>query len=111
MTRCPIRLVDTLRTRLRAPLEKLVAAEVARQVEAQKLDALYSYRWHGDRSRLHIPDSAVVNNALFNMSGGRSPSVRTRSSATTSRCSPAPMTSSSSDGPGSWRSRGPAVTS
>src|SRR3954452_5965664 len=65
-----MRLVDTLRTRLRAPLEKLVAAEVARQVEAQKLDALYKYRWHGDRSRLHIPATAVVNNALFNVSGG-----------------------------------------
>src|SRR3954447_9027558 len=65
-----MRLVDTLRTRLRAPLEKLVAAEVARQVEAQKLDALYQYRWHGDRSRLHIPETAVVNNALFNVSGG-----------------------------------------
>src|SRR5689334_16905757 len=65
-----MRLLDTLRTSLRAPLEKLVAAEVARQVEQQKLDALYKYRWHGDRSRLHIPETAVVNNALFNVSGG-----------------------------------------
>ena len=65
-----MRLLDTLRTTLRAPLEKLVAAEVARQVEQQKLDALYKYRWHGDRSRLHIPETAVVNNALFNVSGG-----------------------------------------
>ena len=43
---------------------------MARQVTSSKLDALYSYRWHGDRSRLHIPDTAVVNNALFNLSGG-----------------------------------------
>ena len=65
-----MRMLDDLLSRLRRPLEKLVAAEVARQIEEQKLDALYKYRWHGDRSRLHIPDTAVVNNALFNMSGG-----------------------------------------
>ena len=55
---------------LRGPLEALVADQVARQISEHKLDALYSYRWHGDRSRLHIPDTAVVNNALFNLSGG-----------------------------------------
>jgi acetyltransferase-like isoleucine patch superfamily enzyme len=70
-----MRLLDRLIARaLRGPLDELVAgrvaAEVARQVEEQKLDALYSYRWHGERSRLHIHDTAVVNNALFNMSGG-----------------------------------------
>jgi acetyltransferase-like isoleucine patch superfamily enzyme len=51
---------------LRGPIETIVAERVA----DLKLDALYSYRWHGDRSRLHIPDTAVVNNALFNLSGG-----------------------------------------
>ena len=91
-----MRLVDTLRTRLRARLEKLVAAEVARQVEAQKLDALYKYRWHGDRSRLHIPETAVVNNALFNVSGGEITWASTCSSGTTSPSSPAPTTSRSS---------------
>jgi acetyltransferase-like isoleucine patch superfamily enzyme len=70
-----MRLLDRLITRaLRGPLDTLVAEKVAeqvtRQVEELKLDALYSYRWHGDRSRLHIPDTAIVNNALFNMSGG-----------------------------------------
>lgn len=65
-----MRLLDDLLNRVRSPLQKLVAAEVARQIEEQKLDALYKYRWHGDRSRLHIPDTAVVNNALFNVSGG-----------------------------------------
>jgi acetyltransferase-like isoleucine patch superfamily enzyme len=66
-----MRLLDRLITRvLRGPLDALVADQVAKQVQQLKLDALYSYRWHGDRSRLHIPDTAVVNNALFNMSGG-----------------------------------------
>ncbi|GAA3052260.1 hypothetical protein GCM10010464_15910 [Pseudonocardia yunnanensis] len=66
-----MRLLDRLITRaLRGPLDALVAEQVARQVQELKLDALYSCRWHGDRSRLHIPDTAVVNNALFNMSGG-----------------------------------------
>jgi acetyltransferase-like isoleucine patch superfamily enzyme len=70
-----MRLLDRLIARaLRGPLEELiadrVAEHVARQVEERKLDALYSYRWHGDRSRLRIADTAVVNNALFNMSGG-----------------------------------------
>jgi acetyltransferase-like isoleucine patch superfamily enzyme len=62
-----MRLLDRLIARLlRGPVEALVAE----RIEELKLDALYSYRWHGDRSRLHIPDTAVVNNALFNMSGG-----------------------------------------
>jgi acetyltransferase-like isoleucine patch superfamily enzyme len=62
-----MRLLDRLIARLlRGPVEALVAE----RMEELKLDALYSYRWHGDRSRLHIPDTAVVNNALFNMSGG-----------------------------------------
>ena len=62
-----MRLLDRLIARLlRGPVEALVAE----RMEELKLDALYSYRWHGDRSRLHIPETAVVNNALFNMSGG-----------------------------------------
>ena len=66
-----MRLLDRVIARMvRGPVEALVAQKVAEQVAELKLDALYSYRWHGDRSRLHIPDSAVVNNALFNMSGG-----------------------------------------
>jgi acetyltransferase-like isoleucine patch superfamily enzyme len=66
-----MRLLDRLITRaLRGPLDALVADQVAKQVQELKLDALYSYRWHGDRSRLHIPDTAIVNTALFNMSGG-----------------------------------------
>jgi acetyltransferase-like isoleucine patch superfamily enzyme len=68
-------LLDRLLNRvLRGPLDAMVTARVAeavsQQVEQLKLDALYRFRWHGDRSRLHLPDTAVVNNALFNMSGG-----------------------------------------
>jgi acetyltransferase-like isoleucine patch superfamily enzyme len=66
-----MRLLDRVIARvLRSPVEALVTRKVAEQVAELKLDALYSYRWHGDRSRLHIPDTAVVNNALFNLSGG-----------------------------------------
>jgi acetyltransferase-like isoleucine patch superfamily enzyme len=66
-----MRLLDRLIDRvLRGPLDALIAEKVAQQVEELKLDALYSHRWHGDRSRLRLPDTAVVNNALFNMSGG-----------------------------------------
>jgi acetyltransferase-like isoleucine patch superfamily enzyme len=70
-----MRLLDALisravRSSLDALVEERVSAEIARLVDDRKLDALYTYRWHGDRSRLHLPDTAVVNNALFNMSGG-----------------------------------------
>jgi acetyltransferase-like isoleucine patch superfamily enzyme len=62
-----MRLLDRVIARvLRGPVDALVAQKVAEL----KLDALYSYRWHGDRSRLHLPNTAVVNNALFNLSGG-----------------------------------------
>lgn len=78
-----MRLLDRLITRLLSgPLDELVAArvteelaqqvpaEVGRQVAELKLDALYQHRWHGDASRLRIHETAIVNNALFNMSGG-----------------------------------------
>jgi acetyltransferase-like isoleucine patch superfamily enzyme len=66
-----MRLVDRVLTRLLSgPLEAMVADKVAAQVEELKLDALYRHRWHGDPSRLRIADTAVVNNALFNVSGG-----------------------------------------
>ena len=60
-------LLDSLINRA---VERIVTERVDRLIEERKLDALYAYRWHGDRSRLHIPDTATVNNALFNMSGG-----------------------------------------
>lgn len=51
-------------------LDALVERKVAEQVAELKLDALYRHRWHGDESRLRIHETAVVNNALFNVSGG-----------------------------------------
>ncbi|MGH3566691.1 MAG: acyltransferase [Pseudonocardia sp.] len=70
-----MRLLDRMIAKLlNGPIDALVtdrvAQLVAQQVEQLKLDALYDCRWHGDRSRLHLPESAIVNNALFNMSGG-----------------------------------------
>jgi acetyltransferase-like isoleucine patch superfamily enzyme len=66
-----MRLLDRLITRLLSgPLDELVTARVAEQVAELKLDALYRHRWHGDESRLRIHETAIVNNALFNVSGG-----------------------------------------
>jgi acetyltransferase-like isoleucine patch superfamily enzyme len=66
-----MRLLDGLITRLLdGPLEALVTKKVDERVKALKLDALYSHRWHGDESRLRIDETAIVNNALFNVSGG-----------------------------------------
>ena len=53
-----------------AQVAERVAAEVAEQVAELKLDALYRHRWHGEESRLRIHETAIVNNALFNVSGG-----------------------------------------
>ena len=70
-----MRLLDRLISRLfDGPLSDAVTARVNtavdERVKALKLDALYQHRWHGDPARLHIHETAVVNNALFNVSGG-----------------------------------------
>ena len=66
-----MRLVDRVITKLLSgPLEAMVADRLTAQVELLQLDALYRHRWHGDPSRLRISETAVVNNALFNVSGG-----------------------------------------
>ena len=66
-----MRLRDRLIARLLdGPLSDAVTAAVDARVAELKLDALYRHRWHGDASRLHIHETAVVNNALFNVSGG-----------------------------------------
>ena len=66
-----MRLLDGLISRLLGDrLDALVQQKVADEVERLKLDALYQPRWHGDAARLHIHPTAVVNNALFNVSGG-----------------------------------------
>jgi acetyltransferase-like isoleucine patch superfamily enzyme len=51
-------------------VDAAVDAAVDERVEALKLDALYRHRWHGEASRLRIHETAIVNNALFNVSGG-----------------------------------------
>ena len=70
-----MRLLDRLITRLLdGPLSTTVTervnAAVDERVEELKLDALYRHRMHGDPSRLHLHETAIVNNALFNVSGG-----------------------------------------
>ena len=70
-----MRLLDRLITRLfDGPLSEAVTARVNaavdERVEELKLDALYRYRLHGKPERLHIDETAIVNNALFNVSGG-----------------------------------------
>jgi acetyltransferase-like isoleucine patch superfamily enzyme len=48
----------------------LVAEEFVRAEAAAHEGQLYRYLVHGDRSRLHLDPTAVVNNALFNLSSG-----------------------------------------
>ena len=47
-------------------LDRPVRAIVDRALD----ESLYRYQVHGDRSRLHIDPTAVINNALFNVSAG-----------------------------------------
>jgi acetyltransferase-like isoleucine patch superfamily enzyme len=66
-----MRLLDRLIMKLlRGPVDALVAEKIAEKVAELKLDALYQHRWHGRPERLKIHETAVVNNALFNVSGG-----------------------------------------
>jgi acetyltransferase-like isoleucine patch superfamily enzyme len=55
---------------LRDKVDRMVAKSLAEHLEKEQVDALYRYRVHSDRSRLHIHPTAVVNNALFNTGGG-----------------------------------------
>lgn len=68
-----MRMLDRLASRLfdrriDALVRRTVASELADRNLAQ--DGLYQYAVHGDRSRLHIDPTAVVNDALFNLSSG-----------------------------------------
>ena len=66
-----MRLLDRLITKLLSgPVDAMVSRKLAEQVEELKLDALYRYRLHGKPERLRIHETAIVNNALFNVSGG-----------------------------------------
>ena len=60
-------MLDSLVERL---LGRRVELLVQQAMERQARDDLYQYRVHGDRARLHIDPTAVVNNALFNLSSG-----------------------------------------
>ena len=60
-------MLDQLVERL---LGRRVELLVQQALERQAGDALYQYQVHGDRARLHIDPTAVVNNALFNLSSG-----------------------------------------
>ncbi|MDQ3767010.1 MAG: acyltransferase [Actinomycetota bacterium] len=60
-------IIDRLLQRLLRPA---VDSLVREALDEHGVDQLYRYRVHGDRSRLHIDPTAVVNNALFNLSSG-----------------------------------------
>src|SRR5215216_3498623 len=55
---------------LRKPVQRLVAEELGRYSHGDDPNPLYRYRVHGDLGRLHIDPTAVVNDALFNVSSG-----------------------------------------
>lgn len=63
-------LEDLLVRVLRGPVQRLVAEELNRFTYGESEDPLYRYRVHGRLDRLHIDPTAIVNNALFNVSGG-----------------------------------------
>jgi hypothetical protein len=79
-------IADRLIRRLLArSLEPMVREAVAEQLASIGKDPLREPLIYGDATRLHIDPTAVVNNALFNLSSGISPSGGTRSLATTWR--------------------------
>ena len=64
-------ILDKLLVRvLRGPVQRLIAEERNRFSYGESEDPLYRYRVHGRLERLRIDPTAIVNNALFNVSGG-----------------------------------------
>jgi acetyltransferase-like isoleucine patch superfamily enzyme len=61
---------DLLIRVLRGPVQRLLAEERNRFTYGDSEDPFYRYRVHGILERLHIDPTAIVNNALFNVSGG-----------------------------------------
>ena len=55
---------------LQEPLRQVLAEQDPRQAGPEAHVEMYRYRVHGDRARLRVHPSAVVNNALFNVSSG-----------------------------------------
>jgi acetyltransferase-like isoleucine patch superfamily enzyme len=51
-------------------LRRLLARPVGDLIRQALDEELYRYRVHGDPDRLHLDPTAVVNNALFNVSAG-----------------------------------------
>ena len=64
------RLDELLIRVLRGPVQRLMAEERIRISHGDSDNPLYRYQVHGKLERLHIHPSAIVNNALFNVSGG-----------------------------------------
>ena len=55
---------------LREPLRQVLAEQDPRQAGPEAHVEMYKYLVHGDRSKLDIHPTAVVNNALFNVGSG-----------------------------------------
>jgi acetyltransferase-like isoleucine patch superfamily enzyme len=55
---------------LREPIRQVLAEQDPRQAGPEAHVEMYKYLVHGNRARLHIHPSAVVNNALFNVGSG-----------------------------------------
>jgi alkanesulfonate monooxygenase SsuD/methylene tetrahydromethanopterin reductase-like flavin-dependent oxidoreductase (luciferase family)/acetyltransferase-like isoleucine patch superfamily enzyme len=51
-------------------LRRLLARPVGDLIRQALDEELYRYRLHGDPGRLHVDPTAVINNALFNVSAG-----------------------------------------
>jgi acetyltransferase-like isoleucine patch superfamily enzyme len=65
------RLIVRLLSRwLREPIRRVLAEQDPRQAGPEAHVEMYKYLVHGNRARLHIHPSAVVNNALFNVGSG-----------------------------------------
>ena len=64
-------MIDGLLDRLlRSRVERLVTEALNRYTHGADDNPLYRYQVHGKLERLHIDPTAIVNNALFNVSGG-----------------------------------------
>ncbi|MGH4019818.1 MAG: acyltransferase [Pseudonocardiaceae bacterium] len=66
-----MRMLDGLLAQLlRGPVDRLVTEAMNRYTHGDDDNPLYRYRVHGALERLHIDPTAIVNNTLFNVSGG-----------------------------------------
>jgi acetyltransferase-like isoleucine patch superfamily enzyme len=70
MWRIDRRVARLLARWLQEPLRQALAEQDPRQAGPEAHVELYKYLVHGDRARLHVHPTAVVNNALFNVGSG-----------------------------------------